>query len=153
MGKLVFGGFLAVLGIVLILVAAAWKENKSAGMLRTLGIIGLAIGALFAVTAIMVVIDPGEVGVRHAFGTVDPAPLLPGIRLVAPWSEIERYSTREEQFPESGDQRETMEALSSEQMAMQVDVGLRWQIDPSQARRIFTEIGAEPQIHSAVLNA
>ncbi len=153
MGKLVFGGFLAVLGIALILVAAAWKENKSAPLVRTFGIIALTLGAVIGVTAMMVVIAPGEVGVRHAFGTVDPQPLLPGIRLVTPWSEIERYSTREEQFPESGEQRETMDALSSEQMAMQVDVGLRWQIDPQAAPRIFTEIGTEAQIHSAVRNA
>ncbi|MFI5207156.1 MAG: SPFH domain-containing protein [Gemmatimonadales bacterium] len=153
MSKLIFGGFLAVLGIVLILVAAAWKENKSAGVLRTFGIIGLTLGVLLGVTAMMVVIAPGEVGVRHAFGTVDPTPLLPGIRLVTPWSEIERYSTREEQFPEAGEQRETMDALSSEQMAMQVDAGLRWQIDPQAAPRIFTEIGNEDQIHSAVRNA
>jgi regulator of protease activity HflC (stomatin/prohibitin superfamily) len=153
MGKLLFGGFLAVLGIALILVAAAWKENKSAPLVRTFGIIALTLGAVIGVTAMMVVIAPGEVGVRHAFGTVDPQPLLPGIRLVTPWSEIERYSTREEQFPETGDQRESMDALSSEQMAMQVDAGLRWQIDPQAAPRIFTEIGGEAQIHSAVRNA
>lgn len=153
MSKLVFGGFLALIGIVLVLVAAAWKENKSSGLLRTFGIAGMTIGAAIAVTAMMVVIAPGEVGVRHAFGTVDPAPLLPGIRFVTPWSEIERYSTREEQFPEAGEQRETMDALSSEQMAMQVDAGLRWQIDPQAAPHIFTEIGNEDQIHAAVRNA
>ena len=46
-----------------------------------------------------------------------------------------------------------MNALSSEQMAMKVDAGLRWQIDPQAAPRLFTEIGAEEQIHSAVRNA
>src|SRR5438445_8759279 len=141
MSKLVFGGILVILGIVLLFVAAAFKENKSAPLMRTFAFIGMMIGAAIAVTALMVVIDPGEVGVRHAFGTVDPVPLLPGIRFVSPWSEIERYSTREEQFPEQGEQRETMDALSSEQMAMQVDVGLRWQIDPQAAPHIFTEIG------------
>ena len=153
MAKLMFGGFLVVLGLIIIAVSAMQKDGKSAPLLRLFGMIAAAIGAVIAVTATMVVIDPGEVGVRHAFGTVDPVPLLPGIRFVSPWSSIERYSTREEQYPEGGDQRESMEALSSEQMAMQVDAGLRWQIDPSQAPRIFTEIGAEPQIHSAVLNA
>ena len=91
---------------------------------------------------------------RHAFGTVDPKPLLPGIRFVTPWSSVEHFSTREEQFPEAGgDERETMNALSSEQMAMKVDAALRWQIDPQAAPRIFTEIGVEDQIHSAVRNA
>jgi regulator of protease activity HflC (stomatin/prohibitin superfamily) len=36
---------------------------------------------------------------------------------------------------------------------MTVDVGLRWQIDPQQASHIYTEIGDEDQIHSAVRNA
>lgn len=153
MGKLVFGGILVVLGVVALGVSAALKDSKGHGALRTLGIAGMTIGVAIAFTALMVVIDPGTVGVRHAFGYVDPRPLLPGIRIVPPWSEIERYSTRENQFPEAGDQRESMEALSSEQMAMQVDAGLRWQIDPSQAPQIFMEIGDETQIHSAVRNA
>ncbi len=153
MTRLVLGGIVAFIGLIFLVVAMASKENKSAPAFRIFGIIGLTLGAAIAVTALMVVIDPGEVGVRHAFGKVDQQPLMPGINMVAPWSEIERYSTREEQYPENGDQRETMDALSSEQMGMKVDAGLRWQIDPAQAPRIFTEIGAEPQIHSAVLNA
>ena len=153
MGKLMLGGFLALIGLVFVVVASASKDSKAGPIVRIFGIIGLALGGIIAAAALMVVIDPGEVGVRHAFGSVDPVPLLPGIHLVAPWSQIERYSSREEQYPESGDQRETMDALSSEQMAMQVDAGLRWQIDPGAAPRIFTEIGTEAQIHSAVLNA
>lgn len=153
MGKLMFGGVLALIGVIMLVVSAGSKESKAGPMLKLFGMVGAAIGMFIAISACLVVIDPGEVGVRHAFGTVDQTPLLPGVRFVVPWSEIERYSTREEQYPESGDQRESMEALSSEQMAMQVDAGLRWQIDPQQAPRIFTEIGNERQIHSAVLNA
>jgi regulator of protease activity HflC (stomatin/prohibitin superfamily) len=66
---------------------------------------------------------------------------------------VERYSTREEQYPRAGDQVETIAALSSEQMGMTVDAGLRWQINPIDAARIFTEIGTEEQIHSIVYNA
>lgn len=153
MGKLMFGGLLALIGIVFLVVATASKENKAGPMLRIFGIIGMVLGGIVATTALMVVIDPGEVGVRHAFGTVDQTPLMPGIRFVAPWSQIERYSTREEQYPEGGEQRESMDALSSEQMSMKVDAGLRWQIDPAAAPRIFMELGNERQIHSAVLNA
>src|SRR6185503_5909176 len=91
--------------------------------------------------------------VKHAFGTVDPQPLLPGIHLVAPWSSIERYSAREEQYPAEGEQVEEIAALSSEQMGMTVDAGLRWQINPQDAPKIFTEIGGEEQIHSIVRNA
>ncbi|HXY19143.1 MAG TPA: SPFH domain-containing protein [Gemmatimonadales bacterium] len=156
MGELVLG--LVFLGIsFLITTASAATKSQGprpvAGVLRAAAIGFLVLGALLALGSGLVVIQPGQVGVRHAFGTVDPKPLLPGIRLVTPWSSIERFSTREEQFPEAGDQRETMDALSSEQMAMKVDAGLRWQIDPQQAPRIFTEIGDEDQIHAAVRNA
>jgi regulator of protease activity HflC (stomatin/prohibitin superfamily) len=155
-GELVLG--LVFLGIsFLITTASAATKSQGprpvAGVLRAAAIGFLVLGALLVLGSGLVVIQPGQVGVRHAFGTVDPKPLLPGIRLVTPWSSVERFSTREEQFPESGDQRETMDALSSEQMAMKVDAGLRWQIDPQQAPRIFTEIGDEDQIHAAVRNA
>jgi regulator of protease activity HflC (stomatin/prohibitin superfamily) len=111
--------------------------------------LGLAL-MLFSTGA---VIGPGEVGVQHYFGYVNTNPLLPGIRLVYPWSSIERFSTREEQWPEQSEQVEQIAALSSEQMGMTVEVSIRWQIDPQQSPRIFTEIGNEDQIRGAVRNA
>src|SRR5207253_8485748 len=122
-------------------------------LLRVGGYVLGALAILLGPGSTMVVIDSGEVGVRHAFGYVHPSPLLARIRLVVPWSEIERYSTREEQWPTHGEQTEAIEALSSEQMGMHVEVSIRWQIDPMQSPKIFTEIGNEDQIRGAVLNA
>jgi len=154
MGKMIFGGFLVLIGIVLLSVSSALvRSGKGNPIVRTVALLFAAIGAVIAVTASMVVINAGEVGVRHAFGYVDPVPLLPGIRFVSPWSSVERYSAREEQYPQAGDQVEVIPALSSEQMGMTIDVGLRWQIDPQMAPQIYKEIGSEPQIHSAVRNA
>jgi len=155
MGKLVFGLVFLVVAFLMFGVAQASKAQGkvSPGILRTVAMLLAAIGALFVVGSTVVVIDPGEVGVRHAFGTVDPKALLPGFNFVSPWSHIERYSTREEQYPSTGDQVEQIEALSSEQMGMHIEVGLRWQIDPLQAPHIFTELGDEDQIHGAVRNA
>lgn len=154
MGKLVFGFFLLVFASVVLLAAAAVKGQgqRPQGLVRLLGI-GLAVaGVVLMLGSAAVVIEPGQVGVRHAFGYVDPVPLMPGIRMVPPWSSVERFSTREEQFP-SGDQPETISALSNEQMGMSVEVAIRWQIDPARAPRIFTEIGDEDQIHNVVRNA
>jgi regulator of protease activity HflC (stomatin/prohibitin superfamily) len=153
MGKLLFGGVLLVVAFVLMVARSGAAPGKSSGLLRLFALLFLAIGTLFVLGALVVVIEPGQVGVKHAFGTVSPKPLLPGIHLVAPWSSVERYSTREEQFPRVGEEAETIAALSSEQMGMTVDAGLRWQINPMDAPRIFTEIGTEEQIHSIVLNA
>src|SRR3977135_1001862 len=158
MGRLVFGLVLFVVAFFLRLGAATVRHAGSSGRpiggtLRLLSLVSLVIGVVAVLSSTLVVVNAGEVGVRHAFGSVDPKPLLPGIRIVTPWSSIERYTTREEQYPFSGDQVEEIAALSSEQMGMTVDVGLRWQIDPQQASRIYTEIGIEDQIHSAVRNA
>jgi regulator of protease activity HflC (stomatin/prohibitin superfamily) len=158
MGKLVFGSILLVVAILIrfsVSAVASGGGNRAGaltGPAKVLSsfLIVLALGVIVAST--IVVIGPGSAGVRHAFGHVDPTPLLPGIRFVTPWSSVERFSTREEPFPES-EQPEVIDALSNEQMGMKVEVALRWQIDPQQAPRIFTEIGNEYQIHSAVRNA
>src|SRR5438309_9833763 len=158
MGELVFGLVLLAVAFFLRLGAATVRGETTGGrsiggILRILSYAALAVGVLTLLGSTTVVINAGEVGVRHAFGTVDPKPLLPGIRVVTPRSSVERYTTREEQYPFTGDQVEEIAALSSEQMGMTVDVGVRWQIDPQQAPRIYTEIGDENQIHSAVRNA
>jgi regulator of protease activity HflC (stomatin/prohibitin superfamily) len=158
MGKLVFGLVLLAVAFFLRLGAATVHGDSAAsrpisGTLRILSYVALLIGVVSVLTATTVVINAGEVGVRHAFGSVDSHPLLAGIRFVSPWSSVERFSTREEQWPRAGAQVEEIEALSSEQMGMHVEVSIRWQIDPQQAPRIYTEIGDEEQIRGAVLNA
>lgn len=128
--------------------------SRVAGTVVTLVSFGLILlGGFTLLSSSVKVIDAGSVGVQHAFGSVSPNPLLPGVRFVPPWSDVERYSTREEQFPPASEQVEQMAALSSEQMGMTVDAAVRWQIDPMAAPRIFVEIGSEEQIRAVVLNA
>lgn len=158
MGKLVFGLVLLAVAFFLRLGAATVRGESASGHalggpMRVISYVLILAGVVIMLGSSLVVINPGQVGVRHAFGYVDPTPLMPGIRIVAPWSSIERFTTREEQYPFSGDQVEQIAALSKEQMGMTVDVGLRWQIDPQEAAHIYTEIGDEDQIHGAVRNA
>jgi regulator of protease activity HflC (stomatin/prohibitin superfamily) len=158
MGSLVLGGVILAAAFVVFTVAAGMQPSGSAPrpmvrLLRLAGTLLLALGGFILISSTVVVIDAGQVGVRHAFGEVDARPLLPGVRFVTPWSDIERFSTREEQFPRAGAEVETISALSGEQMGMQVDVAVRWQIDPMEAPRIFKELGSEEQIQNVVLNA
>src|SRR5437660_11798846 len=156
MGKLVSSAVLLLIAFSLLLAAATLRSQRPGPVVNRLRLGGCVVAAIaLAVGAgsLLVVIDPGEVGVRHAFGYTDPAPLLAGIRLVPPWSSIERYSTREEQWPTRGEQTEAIEALSSEQMGMHVEVAIRWQIDPMPAPTIFTELGDADQTRGAAPNA
>lgn len=152
-----------VLGVVILLVAVVVRSagaglksagGKASGALVQLVSLGLlVVGLLILVSSTIKVIDAGQVGVQHAFGKVSSTPLLSGVRFVPPWSSVERYSTREEQWPAQREGVETMDALSNEQMSMKVDAAVRWQIDPMQAPKIFTEIGTEEQIKNVVVNA
>jgi regulator of protease activity HflC (stomatin/prohibitin superfamily) len=156
LGSLMLGGAILVAAFLLFTAAAGRRASggtAGAMLLRTGAWLLTAIGAFILLSSSVVVIDAGQVGVRHAFGEVDPQPLLPGVRFVTPWSSVERFSTREEQFPERSDQAEQISALSGEQMGMQVDVAVRWQIDPMQAPSIFRELGGQVQIQNVVLNA
>jgi regulator of protease activity HflC (stomatin/prohibitin superfamily) len=155
MGKLVFGAILLFAALLMAIVRASMSAGPrpSASLIKAVAFGCLLGGIALIMSALFIVIEPGEVGVRHAFGTVDQTPLLPGVNLVTPWSSVERYSTREEQYPNAGEQVEEINALSSEQMGVTVDAGMRWQINPADAPRIFTEIGVEDQIRSIVYNA
>ncbi len=156
MGTIIFG---VVILLVAVVVRTAGSSLPTAGgrmsgalvNLVSLGLMVIGIGIL--ISSSIIVIDAGQVGVRHAFGKVDPMPLYSGVRIVAPWSSVEKYSTREEQWPAQREAVETMSALSNEQMSMKVDAAIRWQIDPTQAPKIFTEIGTEEQIKNVVVNA
>ena|SRR5512134_693814 len=160
MGKLVFGAVLLLAALLIRVAAASVVQIQGVGgvrkpasnLMRLVSLGFAAVGVLVILGSMIAVIGPGTVGVKHAFGYVSPNALMPGIRVVEPWSSVERFSTREEQFPEV-DQAEAIDALSNEQMGMKVDVALRWQIDPQQAPRIFTEMGNERQIHAVVRNA
>ncbi len=159
MGSLMLGGAILAAAFLLFTAAAGRRASTAGGgaasarLLRSGGWLLTALGTVILVSSSVIVIDAGQVGVRHAFGEVDPDPFLPGVRFVTPWSSIERFSTREEQFPPRGDQSEQISALSSEQMGMQVDVAVRWQIDPMQAPHIFLELGGQEQIENVVVNA
>jgi regulator of protease activity HflC (stomatin/prohibitin superfamily) len=156
LGSLMLGGAVLVAAFLLFTAAAGRRASggtAGATLLRTGAWLLAAIGAFIVVSSSIIVINAGQVGVRHAFGEVDPQPLLPGVRVITPWSSVERFSSREEQFPERSAQAEQISALSSEQMGMQVDVAVRWQIDPMQAPSIFRELGGQEQIQNVVLNA
>ena len=83
MGELVFGLVLLAVAFFLRLGAATVRGESAAGRpisgtLRILSYVALAVGVITVVGSTAVVINAGEVGVRHAFGNVDPKPLLPG---------------------------------------------------------------------------
>ena len=101
----------------------------------------------------VVVISVGEVGVKHFVGSVDPNPLGQGVHLVQPLASVERMSVREQSFPAQGG-IEQIEAQTSEQLNVTLEVSLLFQINGGNAPDLYDRIGSEDQIkRSIVLNA
>ncbi len=123
------------------------------GKSKLLGI-GLMLGGIAAASLnAVIVIGVGEVGVKHFLGQVDPTPLEQGVHVINPLATVEKMSIREQSFPESGGV-EQIEAQTSEQMNVAMEVSLLFRIDPARAPDLFDRIGSELQIkRSIVLNA
>ena len=101
----------------------------------------------------VVVIRVGEVGVKHFLGSVDPVPLEQGVRIVNPFASIERMSVREQSFPAQGGV-EQIEAQTSEQLNVALEVSILFEINGANAPELYQSLGSETQIKRAiVLNA
>ena len=113
----------------------------------------MAAGIVIAILNTMVIVPVGEVGVVHFLGNIDEAPLAQGMRLVNPLASIEKMSIREQSFPSDGTV-EAIDAQTSEQLNVNLEVAILYRIDPSIAPQLYQRIGPEEQIKSRiVLNA
>ena len=123
------------------------------GQAKLLGY-GLMFGGIVLAGAnTVIVVNVGEVGVKHFLGQVDPVPLGQGIHVINPLASVEIMSIREQSFPPSG-MVEQIEAQTSEQMNVALEVSLLYRIDPARAPDLFARIGSEDLIkQSIVLNA
>ena len=136
--------------------AAAWvigpsvagAENR--GKAKLIGV-GLMLGGVgLAGINTVVIIDVGEVGVKHFLGQVDEAPLGEGIHVINPLASVEIMSIREQSFPPSGGV-ERIEAQTSEQMNIQLEVSMLYRIDPARAPDLFARIGSEDVIEQSII--
>ena len=125
----------------------------SAGSAKLAGYGFMLVGLLLALSSSITVVSVGEVGVKHFLGSVDPVPLAQGIHLVNPLASIEKMSTREQSYPPDGTV-EHIEAQTSEQLNVALEVSILYRIDPTAAPDLYQRLGTEEQIKSRiVLNA
>jgi regulator of protease activity HflC (stomatin/prohibitin superfamily) len=148
---------LAVLAVLLILLGAVVRGiGPSVGFRGKANIVGylvMALGVGLAAMSSVVLISVGEVGVKHFLGTVDPVPLTQGIHFVNPLARIEKLSVREQAFPMDGSV-ERIEAQTSEQLNVNLEISVLFRIDGNNAPDLFQRIGTEEQIKNRiVLNA
>jgi len=149
---------LAFLAILVIVVGAALRfiapgTGPRSGSVRLLSYILMLFGVGLAFMNAFILVNVGEVGVKHFLGSVDPIPLDQGVHLVNPLASIEKMSIREQAFPSDGG-IEKIDAQTSEQLNVNLEISILYRIDPANAPELYQRIGSERQITSRiVLNA
>ena len=147
-------GFAAV-AVALIAIGAVVRSlpaNKTGLPNKLAGYVIMFLGvALFSLNTV-VVIPVGEVGVKHFLGKVDATPLREGVNIINPLANVERMSVREQTF--AGEGNEQIEAQTSEQLNVTMDVAILFEIDGDNAPSLYQNIGSEERIkRNIILNA
>ncbi|MBI4539335.1 MAG: prohibitin family protein [Gemmatimonadetes bacterium] len=110
----------------------------------------MAVGVLLAFLNAVTLIDVGQVGVKHFLGKVDSGSLSQGIHVINPFASVEKMSVREQAFPSDGG-IESIEAQTSEQLNVTLEVSLLYRIDPAKAPGLFQRIGTEREIKNRIV--
>ena len=130
------------------LVSSANPRNPARTKLISYGV--MTAGFVLLLFNSVVLINVGEVGVEHFLGTVRARPHDQGIHLVNPLASIEKMSVRDQSFP-PGAGIERIEAQTSEQLNVALEVSILFRIDGARAPTLFQELGSERQITSSII--
>jgi len=143
---------LIIVGIVVFAVGYAAKKANSpiypySGIIKTVGIVIAIVGAL---SASIVQINPGEIGVQKLFGKVSNTILVSGLNLINPLVEVVTFDTKTQNYTMSGvlDEGEkstddAIRVLSADGLEVIIDLTVLYKIVPKEAPRILQEIGTD----------
>jgi len=145
--------FLIVLGAVIYVVGPKTAKPGAAGSTKLAGLGAMIGGLVLMVSSGVTVIGVGEVGVKHFLGSIDLVPLEQGVHIINPFASIEKMSVREQAYPPDAGV-EQIEAQTSEQLNVSLEISILFRLDGANAPDLFQRLGTENQIkRSIVLNA
>jgi regulator of protease activity HflC (stomatin/prohibitin superfamily) len=153
MGQIIIAIFLVILGGVIRAVGPSMDKPNAAGTAKLAGYGFMFAGVALTAANSLTVISVGQVGIQHFLGKIDERPLTEGIHFVNPLAVIEKMSIREQSFPAGGGV-EVIEAQTSEQLNVRLEIALLFKFDGATAPALFQRLGSEANIKSSiVLNA
>ena len=142
--------FLIIIGIiVLIIVATVIVKNpalaKFKGPGRILGLVFIALGIL---TAGIVQVNPGEIGIKVLFGSIQNEVLGSGLHLVNPLLQIKKLDVKTQNYTMSGINDEGQKAgddairvLTSDGLEVTIDLTVLYRIVSADAPKLLRETG------------
>lgn len=144
------------MAFVIVVGTLAWAGSNRIRGQRGSGPLVLGGLALVGWTALagMTVVPAGHVGVVEVFGKVREEPLFEGLRYKLPWADIHEMSIRMQEI------KETADVPSKDQLNVQLDVSLQYNLNPAVAPAVYRTIGVDyidifirPQLRSHIRGA
>ncbi len=142
--------FLIILGLIAVAVGFAVAKadsplQKFAKVIRTLGFVIILIGFL---TACVVQIDAGHVGVQKLFGKVQSRTLQSGLNFVNPLVDVIKMDIKTQNYTMSGVQDEGNKAsddairvLTADGLEVTIDLSVLYRVIPVDAPKLISETG------------
>lgn len=144
--------FLFILGIILVGVGFTLIRSggKSVTTGRIVAFLGLAMGVYGFFSSFIVVMQPGEVGVKVLFGKVEDDVLKPGVNIVNPFASIDKYNVQTQNYTMSADHQESdrenedaINVLTADGLEVVIDVTVQYHVDENMTPKIRRELGTE----------
>lgn len=114
---------------------ASEERNQTFQVAANMSAVLVLVFSLVAFSRAIVVIDPGHVGVKVLFGSVDSTTIKEGINIINPFVDIVDFSIRTEEL------KEVMDVPSKEGLTVQLEVSVLYHLDPEQADDVYQRIG------------
>jgi len=172
----VFGVLVLIFGIALwfIIGAAAGRRAALTGATGAINIVrgiisgaAILVGIIAVLFSIIVIIEPGQVGVQVLFGSALPNVLREGFHIVNPFVKVERMSVRTQEYTmsvvsEEGQVRrdDSIDALTKDGLTVKLDVTVWYRLLPEEAVNVYRNIGLDyvsiivrPAIRTALRDA
>lgn len=147
MGFVIFG--IIILVVSFILGKAGSDLKKLAPIAKGARILGIIMILLGALTAGIVQIDAGYIGVQKLFGKVQKKVLSSGLHLVNPFMDIIEVDIRTKNYTMSGlndeaqRQDDAIHTLSADGLEVTIDLTVLYRVIPSDAPRLIANIGMD----------
>jgi regulator of protease activity HflC (stomatin/prohibitin superfamily) len=140
-----------ILGIIILVIAFALQRNdqfhRFANVAKTLAIMLVLIGVI---TASVVQIDAGQVGVKSLFGNVQNDVLGGGLHFINPLVEVRRLDIKTQNYTMSGVHDEgtkqgddAIRVLTSDGLEVTIDLTVLYKLLPSEAPKLVRETGVD----------
>lgn len=142
--------FLIIIGFVILIASTLLlKSNPLLARFKTPGrIIGLLFIGLGILTASIIQVDPGEIGVKVLFGSIQNDVLGSGLHLVNPLLEIKKLDVKTQNYTMSGINDEgqkkgddAIRVLTSDGLEVTIDLTVLYRIVSADAPKLLRETG------------